>query len=113
MNWEYNISKDEGDSLQAMLRNSDNSAETLACILEKIQSCCKKVVELMEGAGDRHASDFDELNLTIDGEPELCRAGDVATIKGWGFDSFQELVDSRLQDFYDYCDSSRVWVGIG
>lgn len=113
MNWQYNISKCGGDILQNMVMDCDKSHDSMACILEQIRTCCHEAVKVMGDADGADSYDFDDLAGVIDGEPELCRAQDVAAIKEWGYGSFSELVDSRLQAFYDYCDSHRVWVGIG
>lgn len=113
MGWQYNISKNGGDALQCMIKDCDKSHESMARILEQIRTCCQEVVKAMGDADDADSFDFDDLAGVIDGEPELCRAKDVATIKEWGYGSFSELVDARLADFYDCCDSHRVWVGIG
>ncbi len=113
MAWKYNISEKCGDALQRMIQNSDRSHGALANILEQSRLCCNEVVKLMDEADDPGSCDFSDLAGVIDGEPELCRAKDVTTIKEWGYSSFVKLVDDRLSDFYDYCDIHRVWVGIG
>lgn len=113
MGWQYNISKNGGEALQCMIKDCDKSHESMARILEQIRTCCQEVIKVMGDTDNADSYDFDYLAGVIDGEPELCRAKNVATIKEWGYDSFSELVDSRLSDFYDYCDIHRVWVGIG
>ncbi len=113
MAWRYDISKNGGDELQRMIQASDKSCDKLAGILEQISRCCQEVAKRMEEAIDPASYEFTDLASVIDGEPELCRAKDTATIREWGYTSFVELVDARLSDFYDYCDSHGVWIGIG
>lgn len=83
----------------------------MAQILEQVQVCCQEITRRM--AGKDGSDDFEELHSLIEGEPQSCRNNDLALIREYGYDSFEELVDSRLSDFYDLCDSHRVWLGIG
>lgn len=113
MAWKYDISILGGDKLHMMIAESDGSHETMAGILKQLQFCCRNIAGTMMANSDLDADEFISLAKLIEGEPELCQSEDYATICEFGYSSLEELVDARLEQFYDVCDQYRVWVGDG
>lgn len=70
------------------------------------------VDEAIEKLPEERGFRFETFKYDIEGEADLIRNNDPL-IQEMGFANSEELVDDRLEQFYDLCDRHSVWVGLG
>ena len=111
-NWKYVLK--EAKQLRTLINSDDENEEENFCkILEQLQLCYKKLLE--QSIFDDYERDDieDALNL-LDGDDiivHLYYAHDDE-FEDYGFDSAEDLVNDRLAQFYDLCDSLDVWADL-
>ena len=109
-NMKWNLQLTTGHSLRsAILIGQSGLREDVAHVMDSLMTSVKEVIN--RAPSDKVLFAFEEFESVIDGEGELIRADDPL-IGEMGFDNPTELVDDRLEQFYDLCDHHRVWVGI-
>lgn len=90
------------------LRNAiwDNDLGYTICM---IRACIGEIVHHyeMEDEDADLVSDFDDLYCLMDGDDELVADPDFCDDF---YDDAEELVNSRLAEFYDLCDEYDIWV---
>lgn len=111
MGWNYHL-EEEGKKLRQLV-DGEETYENSATCLDQLRVCCKKVMNILEGRDkELYYFDFEELYELMDGEPEILRTN-PDEILDWEFNDATELVNDRLEQFYNLCDGVRVWVGLG
>jgi len=103
--WNYNLGE-EGLKLRELTVIS-KEAETI----DQIEICCRSLLKQLTDKDKEYYEDKIEylINL-IAGEADTIRNNPDEITKEWGFDDIEELVNSRLSEFYDICDGCRCWV---
>lgn len=82
---------------------TEKQAKVLNALEESVSECVEMLPEHM-------TIDFEDFQRLIDGEADLIRTRDPL-IREMGFKNATELIDGRLDQFYDLCDQYKVWVG--
>lgn len=106
-NWKYRL-EFEGKKLRELINNS-NSGKDKAEIVLYIRKCCEILMKKFEEDSDEYY-DIEELYDLLNGDDEII-LGDEDIID-YGFENTEELVDSRLYDFYSLCDDIDCWIGL-
>jgi hypothetical protein len=105
--WNYKL-EEEGKEIRKLI-DSEKKEE----IIEHLQKCYKKILTILNSE-DKENYEYeieDALNL-LDGEADMIRNNpeEITSEDGWGFNSITDLIDERLEAFYDICDEVRIWV---
>lgn len=110
MAWNYRL-EEQGKQLREFV-DGDLTLENCAKTIDQLRVCCKNIMDQM-GNEDKDYSynDFEELYELMDGEADILR-NNPSELFEIGFTGGQELVNERLTEFYDLCDSARVWIGL-
>jgi len=103
--WNYNLGEN-GIKLRDLIKE-EKEAETI----EQIEICLKSLLSQLS-AKDRehHGEGIEELLELLEVEAETIRNDIKEVTEEWGFDNIQDLVNARLLELYDVCDSCRCWV---
>lgn len=107
----WNITLVSGPLLRESIRTAIHATteipEQQAHVLDVLEKC---VAECIATLPECDTFDFEEFQGVITGEAEYVRKRDPF-IREMGFNNAEELVDERLDQFYDLCDQHKVWVG--
>jgi len=97
---------ENGTKLRELIKE-EKEPETI----EQIEICLKHLLSQLS-AKDReyHGEGIEELLELLEGEAETIRTDKNEVTAEWGFDNIQDLVNARLLELYDVCDSCRCWV---
>lgn len=110
-NWKYKLQA--GKKLRELIYSEEMEGEELeVAILKQLQVCYQELLE-KENLFDEYDRDRIEENLNVlDGDDQLVHLyyGRDPEWFDYGFDSAEELVNSRLDEFYDLCDALDIWV---
>lgn len=93
----------------AIAIGQSGSREDTAAVMDALMTSVKEVISRVPS--EKVISDFEEFESVIDGEGDLIRTNDPL-IQEMGFDGPVDLVDGRIDDFYDLCDRHHIWVSI-
>ena len=95
------------------LTNGETDLKNCVSIINHLEKCYEYLLK---------KSLFDDWEKSVIRECLEILDGDVETISdyfenegsifNYNFETAEELVNSRLCDFYDVCDNLRIWVGI-
>ena len=109
--WKYELPT-EGKLLRELIEaEGEDENEQAAKVIDQLRRCCKILLGQLDADDEEyHRGEIEELYNLIDGEADALR-NNPDEISGWGFESSEELIDSRLAGFYDICDGCRCWVG--
>jgi len=103
--WNYNFGEN-GTKLRGLIKEEKES-ETI----EQIEICLKFLLsQLSVKDREYHGEGIEELLELLDGEADTIRTNLNEVTEEWGFDSIQDLVNARLLELYNICDSCRCWV---
>lgn len=108
-NWKYRL-EIEGKVLRKLI-DEEKEAE----IIEQIQKCYQTLLKKLNSTDrEDYESDIEEALGLLNGEADMIRNNpdEITSEDGWGFDSITDLVDERLEAFYDICDSLKCWIGL-
>lgn len=108
--WKMTL-KSEGTKLRELIRKAkeEDTPEIQAEIILHLKKLCGSIMKKFD-EDDYGYFDIEELESLLDGDDEIILRDD--NISDYGFDSIQELVDARLEDFYDCCDKLGVWINV-
>ena len=100
--WDYTCKN--GTALRNAIWDND-----LGYTISMIRACIREIVRhyLIKGGASALVSDFDDLYCLMDGDGELVADPDFCDDF---YDDAEELVNSRLAEFYDLCDEYDIWV---
>lgn len=108
MRWSIQLTT--GPKLRAAISAAQSgSREDVASVMDALMNSVKEVVD--NALTDRAISDFEEFEGVIDGEGDLIRTNNPL-IQEMGFDGPVDLVDGRIDEFYDLCDRHHIWVNV-
>lgn len=106
----WRLTLDSGRTLREAISTAfhatENIEEKQAQVLDALEKC---VDECIGKLPEDELFDFEDFQGTIAGEADYVRKRDPF-IQEMGFTSAEELIDDRLEQFYDLCDRYRVWV---
>lgn len=100
--WDYTCKN--GTALRNAIWDND-----LGYAISMIRACISEIVRhyAKEDEDSGLVSDFDDLYCLMDGDDELVADPDFCDDF---YDDAEELVNSRLAEFYDLCDEYDIWV---
>ena len=83
-------------------------------ILHQLEACYQEIIDNYPFEDEYDKDCFQEAMDLLDGEDEIISewTHDLVDIEEYGFDDDEELVDARLEEFYNLCDSYRIWVEV-
>lgn len=83
-------------------------------ILNQLQKCYQEILDNYRWEDDYDKECFQEAMDLIDGDDTIITdwMNGVNDISEYGFDTDIELVDIRLEEFYNLCDEYRIWVEV-
>jgi len=90
---------------EAIKSGMDGCNDQLSDILLALEKCVRDINSFFKGDNN----EIYDFMLLIDGEALLVRTSD-SLIAEMGFHSPRELVEGRLEEFYNICDKNRVWI---
>lgn len=103
--WKHTIS---GKLLREAITNGEDNASSAIATLELLKFCYNKIHSKIEE--DDWRCDFDWPYEVVSDDIEFLKEdGNLSDI---GFDSFYDLVNDRLNTFYDLCDKYRIWISV-
>lgn len=84
--------------------------ENMIDIIHQLQKCYKEILERYpfkeEDESDKY--EIEESYNLLDGDDDIITVG---SFEEYGFDDAEELIDERLEEFYNHCDWLRIWIG--
>ena len=103
--WKYRL-EFEGKYLRELL-NKDQTIETVIAVYKQIIMCLEHLKNRLSSS-DKEDMEYD-IDCMIDDLKCACpEEGDNELV----YSEEEENLNYYLRDFYDFCDSSRVWIGV-
>lgn len=99
-NWIFTLP--DGAQLRKIVSNGTNLE-----VIKQLQAIVPKLVQDVR-LSEFWRGEFSELNNLLDGDDLLVSGSECPS--DYGVADWQELVNDRLSQFYDLCDSAKVWV---
>ena len=83
-------------------------------ILHQLQRCYQEIIDHYPWEDEWDKDEFQEALDCLNGDDEIIEnwMNGGEDIEEYGFETDDELVDERLREFYDLCDSYRIWVEV-
>lgn len=83
-------------------------------IIRQLQRCYTEILENYPWEDEYDKDRFEESANCLDGDDLIIEnwMNGVEDIEEYGFDTDDELVDARLEEFYNLCDDYRIWVEV-
>lgn len=108
--WRFTL--ESGSALREAISTAFHATEDIkekqAQVLDALEKCVDKCIGKLP---EDELFDFEDFQGTIAGEADYVRKRDKF-IQEMGFNSAEELIDDRLEQFYDLCDRYKVWVSL-
>ena len=104
----------KGGKLLRSLINRAGAWEMSVEIIQQLQKCYKEIIDNYPWEDDWDKDEFQEALALLDGDDTIIMnwMNGGEDIAEYGFNTDAELVDERLEEFYNLCDSYRIWVGV-
>lgn len=87
-----------------------SSKENMIDIIHRLQKCYKEILEKYpfkeEDEGDKY--EIEESYNLLDGDDDIIA---TSSFEEYGFSDGEELINERLEEFYNLCDWLRIWIG--
>lgn len=102
-----------GTELRRLIDDADtweNSVE----IIRQLKRCYQEIIDNYDWEDDWDKGEFQEALELLEGDDviiESCANG-LEDFDDYGFEDDEEFVNERLREFYDLCDSYRIWVEV-
>ena len=105
--WKYKL-EDEGKQLRKLIDEGDLTLETVIAVYNQMITCLKLLKTKLIG---RDKSDLSyEIDSMIE-DYQLARP-EEADSKIYDYYEEEDNLNFNLREFYDFCDDSRVWIGL-
>ena len=102
--WKYTIN---GTTLRELTKVYESKENCAKCIIE-LRRLTKKCFDMLKDE-DYTKDDFEDLYYLLDGDDEICLMEYNEMLEyGWRYAT--ELVNERLEEFYNLCDAERIWI---
>lgn len=104
--WKYTVK--HGNELRKAISNDDSVQ-----VVKMLAECYNEILQNFSFEDDYDKEQFTEAFELLDGDDLIiidCKNG-KDNIQNYGFDIINDLVDARLEEFYDLCDDYNIWVG--
>ena len=105
--WIYSLRN--GKHLKKLI-NLGSSKENMINIIRQLKKCYEEILERYpfkeEDESDKY--EIEKSYNFLDGDDDIIAAG---SFEEYGFSDGEELIDERLEEFYNHCDWLRIWVG--
>ena len=100
--WNFRLS--EGLTIRQAINNNDN-----VMVITLLQKVTKKLSTDNRLEEDEQ-EEFRGLNELLEGEEQLVVSNEDVNSFGW--ENWEEMINSRLAEFYDLCDRYRIWIEV-
>ena len=83
-------------------------------ILQQLETCYKEIINNYPWEDECDKYDFQDALDVLSGDDTIIEnwMNGIEDIDEYGFEDDEELVDERLEEFYNLCDSYRIWVEV-
>ena len=106
-NWKYDL-RGDGILLRQLIKEEKEPE-----IIEQLQKCYQVILKkLTPRDKENYEYEVEEASNLLDGEADILKNNPDVIINEWDFNNTRELVNSRLQEFYNICDDVRCWVAL-
>ena len=86
--------------------------EMSVAIIHQLQKCYQEIIDNYKFEDEYDKDEFQDALDCLNGDDDIIEdwmnGGD--DISEYGFDDDMDLVDVKLEEFYDLCDNYRIWV---
>lgn len=108
--WNYTLKK--GKELRNLI-HGDETEETDIKIIMLLKECYQELIA-QSIFDDDDKYDLEEALNLLDGDDEIVKLyfAHDREFYDYGFANAEELINARLQEFYDLCDALDVWIEI-
>lgn len=81
-------------------------------VIKQLQRCYKEIIENYPWEDEYDKGEFEEAADLLIGDDLIIERwmNGEEDIEEYGFETDEDLVDARLEEFYNLCDSYRIWV---
>ena len=109
--WTYTCKS--GKELRNLIDKSGDWEESVQ-ILNQLQKCYQEILDNYCWRDDYDKDSFQEAMDLINGDDKIITDWMNGTndISEYGFDTYEDLVNERLEEFYNFCDEYRIWVEV-
>lgn len=100
-----------GTELRRLINNS-GAWEVSVEVIRQLKKCYQEIIDGYPWEDELDKDKFQEALDFLNGDDEIIinwmNGGE--DIEEYGFDTDLDLVDERLEEFYNLCDEYRIWV---
>lgn len=104
--WKYTLNMGRDLRKSVIAKNSSKTIQLIRFL------CISLLDKLTHDDKEQYSDDLKELIELLEGEEIVIKYEPNVVIDNWGFDSLNELVDDRLEQFYDICNRCRCWIEV-
>ena len=94
----------EGIELRKLIENGEQVE-----VLKLLQKIVKKLMVCKE-IDEYEREKSEEFSMLLEGDDELVVSNEEP--QDFGFNNWEELVNERLEEFYNLCNDNRIWICI-
>lgn len=104
----------KGGNELRMLIDKAGAWEVSVAIIYQLKKCYKEIIDNYPWEDEYDKSEFEESAECLVGDDLIIQnwMNGIEDIEEYGFDNDEDLVDARLEEFYNLCDSYRIWVEV-
>ena len=83
-------------------------------VIKQLQECYQEIIDNYPWEDEWDKDRFQEALDCLDGDDLIIQnwMNGVEDIEEYGFETDDELVDARLEEFYNLCDDYRIWMEV-
>lgn len=104
--WIYKLKR--GNELRRLIEEAETT-ENLLEILQKLKNCYQEILTSYPFEDEYDKYDIQEALNFLGGDDEIIQEKELGE---YGFENAEDLIDNRLEEFYNLCDDYRIWVGL-
>lgn len=102
--WIYKLKR--GSELRRLVEEAETT-ENLLEILQKLKNCYQEILTSYPFEDEYDKYDIQEALNFLEGDDEIIQEKELGE---YGFENAEDLIDNRLEEFYNLCDDYRIWV---
>lgn len=104
--WIYKLKR--GSELRRLIEEAETT-ENLLEILQKLKNCYQEILTSYPFEDEYDKYDIQEALDFLEGDDEIIQEKELGE---YGFENAEDLIDNRLEEFYNLCDDYRIWIGL-
>lgn len=102
--WIYKLKK--GSELRRLIEEAETT-ENLLEILQELKNCYQEILAFYPFEDEYDKYNIQEALDFLEGDDEIIQEEEL---EEYGFENAEDLIDNRLEEFYNLCDDYRIWV---